>query len=54
MRAVTAAAVALRQLRRQTMSKLDWSLRDLSRSLEQPGANPLRDAQEQAPPLGQR
>lgn len=26
------------------MAKLGWSLRDLYRSLEQPGANPLRDA----------
>jgi hypothetical protein len=26
------------------MDKLDWSLRDLYRSLEEPGANPLRDA----------
>lgn len=44
MRAVADAAVALRQLRRETMTKLDWSLRDLYRSLEEPGANPLRDA----------
>ncbi|MBE2281893.1 MAG: class I SAM-dependent DNA methyltransferase [Prosthecobacter sp.] len=44
MRAVADAAVALRQLRRDTMDKLGWSLRDLYRSLEQPGANPLRDA----------
>jgi hypothetical protein len=44
MRAVADAAVALRQLRRDTMAKLDWSLRDLYRSLEEPGANPLRDA----------
>lgn len=44
MRAVADAAVALRQLRRETMAKLDWSLRDLYRSLEEPGANPLRDA----------
>ena len=26
------------------MAKLGWSLRDLYRSLEEPGANPLRDA----------
>jgi len=26
------------------MAKLDWSLRDLYCSLEQPGANPLREA----------
>lgn len=44
LRAVADAAVALRHLRRDTMDKLGWSLRDLYRSLEQPGANPLRDA----------
>jgi hypothetical protein len=44
MRAVADAAVALRQMRRETMTKLDWSLRDLYRSLEEPGANPLRAA----------
>ncbi len=43
-RAIADAAVALRQLRRDTMAKLNWSLRDLYRSLEQPGSNPLRDA----------
>ncbi len=44
-RAVADAAVALRKLRRDTMQKLDCSLRDLYRTLEEPGANPLRDAQ---------
>ncbi|MFN2507428.1 MAG: hypothetical protein ABR589_01495 [Chthoniobacterales bacterium] len=38
------AAVALRGLRRETMRKLNYSLRDLYRTLEQPGDNPLRDA----------
>lgn len=42
--AVAAAAVALRALRREVMAKLDYSLRDLYRTLEEPGANPLRDA----------
>jgi hypothetical protein len=43
--AVANAAVALRQLRRDVMAKMNWSLRDLYRTLEEPGANPLRDAQ---------
>ena len=42
--AVASAAVALRKLRRDIMAKLDYSLRDLYRTLEEPGANPLRDA----------
>jgi len=42
---VAKAAVALRQLRRDVMAKMNWSLRDLYRTLEEPGANPLRDAQ---------
>jgi len=42
--AVAEAAVALRALRRETMGKLNYSLRDLYRTLEQPGDNPLRDA----------
>jgi SAM-dependent methyltransferase len=42
--AVAAAAVALRKLRRETMGKLKYSLRQLYRTLEQPGDNPLRDA----------
>jgi hypothetical protein len=36
--------VALRALRRETMRKLNYSLRDLYRTLEQPGDNPLREA----------
>ncbi len=41
---VAAAAVALRELRREVMAKLGHSLRELYRTLEFPGANPLRDA----------
>jgi SAM-dependent methyltransferase len=41
---VAASAVALRRLRLEIMSKLDYSLRDLYRTLEEPGTNPLRDA----------
>ncbi len=44
-KAVAEAAVALRALRRETMRKLNYSLRDLYRTLEQPGDNPLRTAQ---------
>ncbi|MDX2176346.1 MAG: DNA methyltransferase [Candidatus Sumerlaeia bacterium] len=44
--AVAKAAVELRQLRRDVMAEHGWSLRDLYRTLETPGANPLRDAQE--------
>ena len=36
--------MTLRTLRRETMQKLNCSLRDLYRTLEQPGDNPLRDA----------
>jgi hypothetical protein len=43
-KAVAEAAVALRGLRRETMRKLNYSLRDLYRTLDQPGDNPLRDA----------
>ena len=39
-----AAAVALRALRREIMAKLGYSLRALYRTLEEPGANPLREA----------
>jgi hypothetical protein len=42
--AVAAAAVTLRALRREIMGKLQYSLRDLYRTLEEPGANPLRAA----------
>ncbi len=41
---VASAAVALRALRREIMAKLGYSLRELYRTLEEPGANPLRDA----------
>jgi hypothetical protein len=41
---VAEAAVALRVLRRETMQNLNYSLRDLYRTLDQPGDNPLRDA----------
>lgn len=41
---IAEAGVALRALRRDTMRKLNYSLRDLYRTLQQPGDNPLRDA----------
>jgi hypothetical protein len=31
-------------LRREVMTRHGWSLRELCRTLEEPGANPLRDA----------
>jgi len=43
-KAVAEAAVALRALRHETMRKLNYSLRNLYRTLEQPGDSPLRDA----------
>lgn len=43
-RAVAEAAVALRALRREVMSRMKWSLRDLYRTLDDPGDSPLRDA----------
>jgi SAM-dependent methyltransferase len=43
-KAVAETAVALRALRRETMRKLNYSLRDLYRTLDQPGNNPLREA----------
>ncbi|WP_102126043.1 class I SAM-dependent DNA methyltransferase [Deinococcus planocerae] len=45
-RAVAEAAVALRGLRNEVMKRQGWSLRDLYRTLDTPGKNPLRDAQE--------
>lgn len=42
--AVAGAAVALRDLRRQVMQGNDWSFRELYRTLELPGANPLKAA----------
>ncbi len=41
---VAAAAVALRGLRREIMARLGYSLRALYRTLDTPGANPLRTA----------
>ncbi len=41
---VAAEAVVLRTLRREVMTKLGYSLRTRYRTLEEPGANPLRDA----------
>jgi len=45
-RKVAEAAVALRALRRKVMAENSWSLRELYRTLETPGRNPLRDAQD--------
>ena len=42
---VAAAAVALRALRRDVMGAHGWSLRELYRTLDEPGDNPLRTAQ---------
>ena len=44
MAAVAEAAVALRLLRRELMRKHGMSFRDLYRTLDEPGANPLRTA----------
>ena len=44
LRAVADAAVALRKLRRERMAELGWSLRALYRTLDEPGASPLKDA----------
>ena len=41
---VAEAARSLRALRREIMQSNGWSLRDLYRTLETPGANRLRDA----------
>lgn len=43
--AVAKEAVNLRHLRREIMTKMTWSLRELYRTLEQHGSNPIRDAQ---------
>ncbi len=43
-RKVAEAAVALRKLRRQVMLEHEWNLRDLYRTLETPGQNPLKVA----------
>jgi hypothetical protein len=42
---VAEVALALRALRRDAMRKLNYTLRDLYRTLEQPGDNPLHNAQ---------
>lgn len=42
---VARAGIKLRNLRRQVMKDNNWSLRELYRTLELPGANPLREAQ---------
>lgn len=39
---VAKEAVALRQLRREVMTNMNWSLRDLYRTLGEPGSNTLR------------
>ncbi len=44
-KAVAEAAASLRALRREIMTENGWSLRQLYRSLETPGANRLRNAQ---------
>lgn len=43
---VSDAAVALRDLRRRVMRENDWSFRELYRTMELPGDNPLKTAQE--------
>ena len=42
---VAAAAVTLRALRRAVMAAHGWFLRELYRTLDEPGDNPLRTAQ---------
>jgi hypothetical protein len=44
---VAKTAVVLRALRRKVMAENNWSLRDLYRTLDLPGKNPLRDAQDE-------
>ena len=44
-RTIADAAVALRAVRRKAMTSGGYGLRDLYRLVEQPGANPLKDAQ---------
>jgi hypothetical protein len=43
---VAKAAVVLRGLRRKVMAENNCSLRDLYRTLDLPGKNPLRDMQD--------
>lgn len=40
------AAVSLRALRREVMSSNGWNFRELYRTLDLPGANPLKTAQD--------
>ncbi len=42
---VAAAAIRLRELRRKVMTENQWNLRELYRTLDLPGDNPLRKAQ---------
>ena len=44
--AVAEAAVSLRALRRKVMQDNGWNFRELYRTLELPGRNPLKDAQD--------
>jgi hypothetical protein len=44
--AVAVAAVELRIQRNEIMAKNEWSLRELYRSLDDPGKHPLRDSHE--------
>ena len=44
LRTVADAAAELRKLRRERMAQLGWSLRELYRTLDEPGASPLKDA----------
>ena len=41
---VAAAAVSLRELRRRVLQENNWNHRELYRTLEVPGRNPLKDA----------
>jgi hypothetical protein len=45
-RRIADAGVALRKLRREIMSESKWSLRDLYRTLDQPGQSSFRTAHE--------
>jgi hypothetical protein len=45
--AVADAAVVLRELRHKVMDANGWSFRELYRTLDLPGANPLKDAHHQ-------
>ncbi len=45
-KAVASAAVSLRQLQQATMKENNWTLRELYRTLDLPGHNPLKSAQD--------